>query len=188
MHREREVQHQLYDSGATTIITSATLYPIVQNIKDSTSLEHSITSGLGDFNFVNLLDTLSETDFKVEINPKEDLAAIQYTGGTTGTSKGAMLTHRNLVSNAYAFASMIQATSDDVFLTVLPLSHIYGMTTSLTVPISLAATIVLLPKFRPIEVLAAIQNNQVTVLCGVPTMYQMLLSSTNLTMYKLNSI
>lgn len=188
MHREREVQHQLYDSGATTIITSATLYPIVQNIKDSTSLEHSITSGLGDFNFVNLLDTLSETDFKVEINPKEDLAAIQYTGGTTGTSKGAMLTHRNLVSNAYAFASMIQATSDDVFLTVLPLSHIYGMTTSLTVPISLAATIVLLPKFRPIEVLAAIQNNQVTVFCGVPTMYQMLLSSPNLTMYKLNSI
>lgn len=125
MHREREVQHQLYDSGATTIITSATLYPIVQNIKDSTSLEHSITSGLGDFNFVNLLDTLSETDFKVEINPKEDLAAIQYTGGTTGTSKGAMLTHRNLVSNAYAFASMIQATSDDVFsYGVTPFSYI----------------------------------------------------------------
>jgi len=188
MHREREVQHQLCDSGATTIVTSANLYPIVHNIKDSASLEHHITTGLGDFNFVNLLDTLSATDFKVEINPKEDLAALQYTGGTTGTSKGAMLTHRSLVSNAYAFAAMIQAASNDVFLTVLPLSHIYGMTTSLTVPISLAATIVLLPKFKPLEVLAAIQNNQVTVFCGVPTMYQMLLSNPNLTMYKINSI
>ncbi len=188
MHREREVQHQLCDSGATTIVTSSSLYPIVQNIKDSTSLGHSVTTSLDDSNFVNLLDNLSETDFKVEINPKEDLAALQYTGGTTGTSKGAMLTHRNLVSNAYAFAAMIQATSNDVFLTVLPLSHIYGMTTSLTVPISLAATIVLLPKFKPVEALAAIQNNQVTVFCGVPTMYQMLLNDPNLTEYKLNSI
>ena len=86
MHREREVQHQLCDSGATTIVTSSSLYPIVQNIKDSTSLGHSVTTSLDDSNFVNLLDNLSETDFKVEINPREDLAALQYTGGTTGTS------------------------------------------------------------------------------------------------------
>ncbi len=85
----------------------------------------------------------------VKLNPNEDLAALQYTGGTTGTAKGAMLTHTNLLSNALSFAAWIKGTTaQETFLTALPLFHIYGMTTSMTVPISLAAKMVLMPQVR----------------------------------------
>ncbi len=117
------------------------------------------------------------------------MAVLQYTGGTTGTAKGAMLTHSNLVSNALAFAFWIKGTvAKETFLTALPLFHIYGMTTSMTVPISLAAKMVLLPKFEPAKALSAIQRHKVTVFCGVPTMYQALLASSELSKYDLTSI
>ena len=90
----------------------------------------------------------------MQFHPNEDLAVLQYTGGTTGTPKAAMLTHANLVSNALAFAAWIKGTAaQETFLTALPLSHIYGMTTSMTVPISLAAKMVLMPKFEPAKAL-----------------------------------
>jgi long-chain acyl-CoA synthetase len=100
-----------------------------------------------------------------------------------------MLTHINLLSNALAFASWIHGkTAQETFLTALPLFHIYGMTTSMTVPISLAAQMVLLPRFEPAKAMQAIQQHKVTVFCGVPTMYQMLLDSKELDRYDLTSI
>jgi long-chain acyl-CoA synthetase len=116
------------------------------------------------------------------------LAALQYTGGTTGTPKAAMLTHRNLAANAQQFAQAIKGTASDVFLTALPLFHIYGLTTSLTTPISLGTKMVLLPKFEPVKALEAIQQHKVTVFCGVPTMYQQLLANPDLAKYDLHSI
>ena len=124
----------------------------------------------------------------MEINPHEDLAALQYTGGTTGTAKGAMLTHMNLVSNAVAFAAWIRGTSADTFLAALPLFHIYGMTTSMTVPVILAAKMVLLSRFEPASALTTIQRYRVTVFCGVPTMYSMLLADPELAKFDLTSI
>ena len=100
-----------------------------------------------------------------------------------------MLTHSNLLSNALAFATWIQGTeAKETFLTALPLFHIYGMTTSMTVPISLAAKMVLLPKFEPAKVLQAIEKHRVSVFCGVPTMYQALLANPELGKYDLTSI
>jgi len=117
------------------------------------------------------------------------LAALQYTGGTTGTAKGAMLTHLNLVSNALAFAAWIKGcAAQETFLTALPLFHIYGMTTSMNVPISLAAKMVLLPKFEPATALETIQRHKVTVFCGVPTMYSVLLANPELGRFDLTSI
>ena len=114
---------------------------------------------------------------------------MQYTGGTTGTSKAAMLTHNNLLSNALAFAAWIKGKpAQETFLTALPLFHIYGMTTSMTVPVSLAAKMVLLPRFEPAKALEAIQQHSVTVFCGVPTMYQALLANPELGKYDLTSI
>ena len=102
-----------------------------------------------------------KTPPKVEINPREDLAVLQYTGGTTGRAKGAMLTHSNLVSNALSFAAWIKGiTAKETFLTALPLFHIYGMTTSMTVPVSLAAKIVLMPRFEPSKALKSIQTGR----------------------------
>jgi long-chain acyl-CoA synthetase len=136
-----------------------------------------------------LLENSPKTAPKVNINPCEDLAGLQYTGGTTGTAKGAMLTHRNLVSNAVSFAAWIKGIiAQETFLTALPLFHIYGMTTSMTVPISLAAKMVLIPKFEPERVLETIQQQKVTVFCGVPTMYSALLANPDLGKYDLTSI
>jgi long-chain acyl-CoA synthetase len=137
----------------------------------------------------HLLENSPKRTPKVKINLNEDLAALQYTGGTTGTAKGAMLTHLNLLSNAHAFAIWIRGKeAKETFLTALPLFHIYGMTTSMTVPISLAAKIVLLPKFEPVKVLQTIEKHKVSIFCGVPTMYQALLASPEIGKHDLTSI
>lgn len=188
LHREREVLHQLRDSGAQTIVTLDTLNPVVEKVREKTQLKHVIITNLGECCFSDLLSEASQKVPDIEIEPAEDLATLQYTGGTTGTAKGAMLTHLNLVSNALSFATTIQGTTKDIFLTALPLSHIYGLTTSMLVPISLATTFVLLPNFSSTKALKAIQKEKVTVFCGVPTMYQYLLSDPDLAKYDLTSI
>jgi long-chain acyl-CoA synthetase len=199
MNREREVEYQLVDSSAETIVTLDSLYPIIEKVRRKTQVKHAITTELAE-NVTSprvtnalILDQLiknsPKTPPKVKINPLEDLAALQYTGGTTGTAKGAMLTHLNLLSNALAFAAWIRgAEAKETFLTVLPLFHIYGMTTSMTVPISLAAKMVLLPRFEPTKVLQTIEKCKISVFCGVPTMYQALLASPELRKYDLTSI
>jgi long-chain acyl-CoA synthetase len=188
LHREREVEHQLSDSGTQTAVTLDTFYPVLSNIREKTHQKHVIISRLDEGEpFAGFLEEASEEKGDVQVGP-EDLAALQYTGGTTGTAKGAMLTHGNLVSNALAFAAAIKAKPNDVFLTALPLFHIYGMTTSMTTPISLAAKMVLMPKFEPAKICETIQQQKVTVFCGVPTMYQYLLAYTDLAKYDLKSI
>ncbi len=203
LHREREVEYQLSDSGAQIIVTLDSLYPIVEKVRKKTQLKQVIITGLDDYGSENISSSnIPNTLFfkqllknspieypNIKINPFEDLAALQYTGGTTGTTKGAMLTHANLVSNALAFAAWIKGiAAQETFIAALPLFHIYGMTTSMTVPISLAANIVLMPKFEPTKVLETLQTQKVTVFCGVPTMYSALLVNPNLSKYDLTSI
>jgi long-chain acyl-CoA synthetase len=203
LHREREVEHQLKDSGAQTIVVLDSLNQIIEKIWEKTQLKNVIGTGLDDFgsktadsaatmsmlNFRLLTEKASEKPVNVHFKPEEDLAALQYTGGTTGTAKGAMLTHTNLVSNALAFATWIKGSATkETFLAALPLFHIYGMTTSMNAPISLAAKTVLLPKFDPTKVFETIQRHKVTVYCGSPTMYSILLVNQELCKYDLTSI
>jgi long-chain acyl-CoA synthetase len=202
LHKEREVAYQLNDSEAETIVTLDTLYPIVDAVWRKTKLKHVVVTGMEEYaknpvatktpqapNVHAFHELLKPAEpLNVDINSPEDLAALQYTGGTTGTAKGAMLTHLNLVSNAVAFAAWIRGVSADTFLAALPLFHIYGMTTSMTVPVSLAATMVLLPRFEPTAALETIQRHRVTVFCGVPTMYSVLLANPELGKFDLTSI
>jgi len=208
LHREREVEYQLCDSEATAIVALDSLYPIVANVWQKTQLKHVIVTSSEEYaakttvpankpeqkasvySFQELLKTSADAKPpKVHINPREDLAALQYTGGTTGTPKAAMLTHVNLVSNAIAFAAWIRGTTaKETFLTALPLFHIYGMTTSMNVPIHLAARMVLLSRFDPLKALEDIQTHGVTVFCGVPTMYAVLLAHPALGKFNLTSI
>jgi long-chain acyl-CoA synthetase len=205
LHKEREVEYQLRDSEAETIVALDSLYPIVENVWQKTRLKNAVVTSVEEYAskttsapstveqklnvypFQELLKEAAKSP-NVSIDPRQDLAALQYTGGTTGTAKGAMLTHLNLVSNAFAFAAWIKGTSEETFLTALPLFHIYGMTTSLNVPVSLAAKMVLLPRFEPTAVLEAIQRHRVTVFCGVPTMYSVLLTNPALGKFDLTSI
>lgn len=205
LYKEREVKYQLKNSRAITILTLQSLYPLIEKIKTNTKLKNVITTNstwelpsrtsrnfITDknvFSFEHILLTNSSVLPKVQIDPKNDLAALQYTGGTTGKVKGAILTHMNLISNTFMFAKWIKAKiNGERFLAALPLFHIYGMTTSMNVPIYLAATIVLIPKFDPNKVLEIIQNKKITVFCGVPTMYSILLANKDIETYNLTSI
>jgi long-chain acyl-CoA synthetase len=105
---------------------------------------------------------------------EQAVAVCLYTSGTTGRPKGAMLTHRNLLSNLLAFNRVLQATEADVFLTVLPMFHAFAATVMFLGPIMLGATIVVEPRFTPDLVLKAVADHRVTLFSGVPTMYAML--------------
>lgn len=216
LYKEREVEHQLSDSEAETIVVLDVLYPIVRNVMGKTKLKRVIVASLKEympktlaflgslmkkipsckvelgpntFLFQDLLNKYPPNPPKVEIDPKEDLAALQYTGGTTGTAKGAMLTHMNLVSNAVACAAWLRGTEgEETFLTVLPLFHIYGMTTGMNAPIYLAGKMVMLPQFNVLGTLKAIQKHKATVFCGAPTMYALLLAHPGLNRYNLKSV
>jgi len=198
LFKERELDYQLNNSGAETIVTLDSSYPLVKGIQKKTKLKRIILTGTPPTKFVedlqvhlfqDLMERYSPEPPKFEMNPMEDLAALQYTGGTTGVPKGAMLTHHNLLSNAVAFATWLHLReAEEVFMAALPLFHIYGMTTSMNAPIYGAEAMVLIPRFDPKEVLGAIEKHRVTMFCGVPTMYIMLLSHPEVAQYDLSSL
>ncbi len=216
LYREREVEHQLSDSEAETLVVLDALYPVAEKVLDKTKVKRVIVTSLKEYMpsvkaflgsllkkipshtverkpniyfFQELLSQHPANPPKVEIDPKEDLVALQYTGGTTGTSKGAMLTHMNLVSNAVTCAAWLRGTEgEETFLTVLPLFHIYGMTTGMNAPIYLAGKMVILPKWDVAATLKAIEKNRVTAFCGAPTMYSMLLAHPDMGRYDLKGV
>ena len=104
----------------------------------------------------------------------DDVAALQYTGGTTGVSKGAMLTHRNLSCNVQqSMTWMHMAHGSEVILSALPLFHVFGMTVCMNFPIGAAATMVLLPNPRDISaIVKAVVKHRITMFMGVPAMFQ----------------
>jgi long-chain acyl-CoA synthetase len=106
----------------------------------------------------------------------DHIAALQYTGGTTGVPKGAMLTHRNLRANAAQGSAWVPGLSDgeEVIYALLPLFHAYGLTLCLTFAISIGATLVLFPRFDAEQALEAMRRRPATFLPGVPPMYQAL--------------
>jgi long-chain acyl-CoA synthetase len=108
----------------------------------------------------------------VEVAP-DDLAVIQYTGGTTASAKGVMLSHRNLVANALQTRHWLPTAEEgrERFLCVLPFSHSYGLTTALNVPVSLGATLVLKARFDINDILKTIKKYRPTIFPGVPNMY-----------------
>jgi long-chain acyl-CoA synthetase len=103
----------------------------------------------------------------------DDLAVIQYTGGTTSEPKGVMLSHRNLVANALQTRHWMAEAQEgkERFLSVLPFSHSYGLTAALNVPVALGATIILKARFEIEDILQTIQKQRPTVFPGVPQMY-----------------
>jgi malonyl-CoA/methylmalonyl-CoA synthetase len=103
----------------------------------------------------------------------DDLAALLYTSGTTGRSKGAMLTHDNLMSNALVLADLWRFTPDDTLLHALPLYHTHGLFVAVNTVLLSGAKLILLPKFDPAQVLAFLPR--ATAMMGVPTFYTRLL-------------
>ncbi|WML47334.1 AMP-binding protein [Neobacillus sp. PS3-34] len=220
LYMERELEYQMKDSGAKAIVTLDILYPRVSKVMAQTDLEHVIVTAIKDYlpfpknlvySFIQkkqygivvnvrhegnthlLAEILKRPEAMLEemdFNFKEDIALLQYTGGTTGFPKGVMLTHENLVSNA----SMCQAwlykckRGEEIILGILPFFHVYGMTTVMILGVMQAHKMVLLPKFDAETTLKTIQKQKPTLFPGAPTIYIGLLNHPDLKKYDLSSI
>ncbi len=182
MYVERELEHILNDSGARVFIAYDQFYPRIKNVRKVTPLEKVILFSLGEaldvtgedvLKFESLLASAEPRPPKVEFDVVNDLAVLQYTGGTTGVSKGAMLTHRNLVANAFQVTEWFKGCryGEETVLSVLPFFHSYGMTCCINFGIANAATLVVVPRFEIEAVVQAIDKYQPTLFPGVPTMY-----------------
>jgi long-chain acyl-CoA synthetase len=126
----------------------------------------------------------------VPIDPENDIAVLQYTGGTTGTPKGAMLTHANLSVNArqsLAWAAELQGTHERM-LAVLPFFHVFAMTTVLNAGIATASELYLMPRFVLDDALRLIETQKITVLAGVPTLFNALATHPEIAKHDLSSL
>jgi long-chain acyl-CoA synthetase len=126
----------------------------------------------------------------VAIDPDEDVAVLQYTGGTTGTPKGAMLTHANLTANTAqiaAWAVDLQPGSESI-LGALPLFHVFAMTVVMNMGVELAAKIILIPRFQLLEVLKLLNRERPTVLPAVPTIFTAMLNYPKFKSYDVSSL
>lgn len=196
---ERELDHILNDSGTETIIVLDALYQKVKNVQPNTNLKKVIVVSLqpseqnfgADYTFESFMASAKQPFTPVELEPEHDIAILQYTGGTTGRSKGAMLTHRNILANvlqSYEFFKDEMNVGQEKCLTVIPLFHVFGMTSCMNLSIYTAAESVMLPRFDLEEVLNTIKQEQPSIFPGVPTMYVAITNHPNAEQYGIDSI
>ncbi|MBT2699682.1 long-chain fatty acid--CoA ligase [Bacillus sp. ISL-40] len=199
MSVERELEYILKDSGAETIVVLDAIYPRVKSVQALTNLKNIIVVSLQpsghefapDRSFESFLTESNGSILPIEMDPEHDVAILQYTGGTTGRSKGAMLTHRNVLANViqcYEFFKEEMEIGNERFLTVIPLFHVFGMSSCMNLSIFTASESIMLPRFELEEVLNTIKNEQPTVFPGVPTMYVVITSHPRAEEYGINSI
>lgn len=216
LYTDRELEQILVDSSAKMLITLDLLYPKATRVKASTTLTTIVTTSVADYlpfpknklypiksrkdNNI-IVDTTGSIPFvshrnhpsiePVIIDPKEDIAVLQYTGGTTGTPKGVMLTHFNLSANVEQIGHWFYKYSRGdgrKLLAVVPYFHVYGMTCNLNFGIFNAYEQIILPKFEIEQVLKTIDKEKPNLFPGAPTMYVGLLNHPKLKKYDLSSI
>ncbi|KUP08101.1 AMP-dependent synthetase [Bacillus coahuilensis p1.1.43] len=196
---ERELEYILKDSGSTAIVSFDALYPRVKAVQERThvetvltvSLQEEFTPDLPDLTFTHFLQSSDGNFTPIDIDPKHDVAVLQYTGGTTGRSKGAMLTHFNLMANtsqSFEFYQKEFQVGNDKCLTVIPIFHVFGMSVCMNLTLFCGSEIVMLPRFDLQEVLETIKREQPTVFPGVPTMYVAIANHPNAESYGIDSI
>lgn len=173
----RELYYQINDSEATMLIIADALLEAFPTVLIDTTIEliwYAASTKDSETSLQTVLES-NETEFEsVFLNPAEDIAVLQYTGGTTGVSKGVMLTHKNIYANVAqtdAFLGVYSEVGKERLLNVLPLFHVYGMTVSMNYMIYLQSTMHIVSKFTSRETLALIENYQMTMFPGTPTIY-----------------
>jgi len=212
-----ELAHQVEDSGTKLLFTlsASALLPTALKVLDQSGLERLVVGSVAGAlpatkslfyrlfrgkevtkrpddaritAFSALIANDGVHDFPA-IDPTTQLALIQYTGGTTGTPKGAMLTHQNLSANARQVEGLDpHPGEEDRIIGVLPLFHVFANTCVMNRTVANGGMIVLLPRFDGAQVLAAIERTKATALPGVPTMYQALLDHPKLASADLSSL
>jgi long-chain acyl-CoA synthetase len=219
IYTPREVRHQLRDSGAEVIFTLSAMYPVVKQVRAETDLRHVIVAKIKTYfpPFLRLLFSLlleKKSGHKVDISgdadtswfqdvlasapakpqsvdvSQDDVAVLMYTGGTTGVSKGAQLTHKNILVNAEQCRVWLNAEhAQEVSITALPLYHSYAMTTCMNMGTLAAGALLLIPDPRDLEdVLKSITKHRPTLYPGVPAMYVAINNYPDLSKYDVSSL
>jgi long-chain acyl-CoA synthetase len=171
-YREREVCHQLRNSGATMLITDGVNIAGI-DLSGLTNLRRVYCTreqGSGSEPFSNLLDQVSSTLPQPEQDSEQTLAVLPYSSGTTGLPKGVMLSHFNLVANIYQLLgpNAVTFTESDNILCFLPLYHIYGLNVILNPALLVGATLVLMPRFNVTQLASLITEESITMMPLVP--------------------
>lgn len=219
LYMESELTHQIKDSGAKHLITLDIFWPKIAALRESLGLDvcyvTRIRDGLGfplswlqpfsarrqgtwvsvpfDGRKVVAWKDLFATSERLSVevtDAAKTVALLQYTGGTTGVAKGAMLTHANLLANLTQLMAIVQQPpeKEHVFLALLPLFHVFGLTITLLLPARMAARVVPMPRYVPADMLEAFKKYKFTAFIGAPSVYISLLQQKNLAQYDLHHI
>ena len=178
--RAGEVEYFLSDSGSSLYVTDGERFAraadAIRRMRDIRTLLVDDTGREGADSIARRLAHAPEGFARTYPAGGDDVAMLCYTSGTTGRSKGAMITHRNLVSNMFSLEAAWEWTEKDVLLHALPLFHVHGLNVAVHGSLHAGSTLVMLGKFEPGEVLKALEEKRCTLFMGVPTMYQRLLA------------
>ena len=225
LYTQREMEHQLSDSGAKVVVCLDSLYPNFAPVFARLKIENVIVTRLTDYMafpkkqlapiklrkaakaegkpwppvakdapvrwWDDVMGSAGVAPVAATIEPRKDVAALVYTGGTTGVSKGAMLSHFNVTTNARQagcwFGDLIE-DGHDALMSVLPFFHSYGVTGSLALAIMFAMKLVIEPRFDLETVLHDVAKEKPTLFPGVPRIYQALNESPATRKHDLSSI
>ncbi len=201
LYSDRELEHQFTDSNSKFLITLDLLANRMVKLREKTNIEHIVYTSIGDFlpfvkrllfplvakkkglaadvtpaaNLHKFKDVIAkhDPDYSQTDVSMDDIAMFQYTGGTTGVSKGVMLTHRNISYQIQQIEAWFPSfkKGEEVMLGALPIFHVFGMSTSMNFAIRMGWANVLVPKPQPEPLLEAISKFKVTFAPMVPTMY-----------------
>ncbi len=214
-----EMREQFDDSGCETVVLLDQFFPRLREIQAATRIRRVIVADVAEtlswpvralvhlvqrrrgelvkvhkqsdiYRFGHLVSKYPPTPPGASLRPS-DVALFQYTGGTTGTPKAAMLTHGNLVANAVQLEAWFAKAErgKEVFLAAIPFFHVYGMTTCMIFPMVILAEIVMLPRPRPVDpVMQVLQKARATIFPGVPTLYTAINNHPKVKEYDLSSV
>ncbi|MCG8347819.1 MAG: long-chain fatty acid--CoA ligase [Chloroflexales bacterium] len=218
-YTSRELKHQLEDSGTETILLLNLFWPRLNEVQAETPIKRVIVAHIFDtlpfpsnllvrssqrkekdwidvphdsnaFFFNDLLQKYDPMPPKVDVNPDE-VALFQYTGGTTGLPKAAMLTHRNLISNVIQLTAWLTdgKPGQERMMGAIPFFHVYGMTVGMLYSVYMGAEMTIVPNPRPIDnVMNVIQKERCTLFPGVPAMYIGIVNHPKVQDYDLHSV
>ncbi len=219
MYVEREMIHQWNDSEAQVVITLDHLYPKVEKAVRSTGVKKMVVTSLREylpfplkwlyplkakkaklftavpydgstvFNFSGLIRRSSPISAPCAAG-LEDLALLQYTGGTTGVAKGVMLSHSNILANVIQICGWFPDLrwGKERVVAVLPFFHVFGMTVAMNQPLYSGSTLILVPRFEVNDFLKTLHKTKPTLFPGVPTIYVAIVNHPKIGEYDLSSI
>jgi acyl-CoA synthetase (AMP-forming)/AMP-acid ligase II len=182
----KDVANQLGDCRARYLVTIAAF---LDRTTEAAAVEEVFVCDTAEgFRSIQDLMSFGTVAPQIDIDPAEQLAALPYSSGTTGTAKGVMLTHRNLVANVAQASNSLQLRPTDRVIAVLPFFHIYGLTVLMNIALASGATLVTLPRFDLADFLRTLQDQKITVAFVAPPIVVALAKHPMVDEYDLSSL